>query len=92
MKCKICGLCESQVDKGFKLDSIIDITKVEISGDYCAYDIWYYANEEVFFSLSIEELETDDRLLNVINHLDNYLKDNEKYNLPFKFKYEIDLI
>lgn len=92
MKCKIHGLCESQTEKGLKLGSIIDINKIEISGDYCAYDIWYYANELVFHSMSIEELETDDRLLNVISHLDNCIKDNEKFNLPFKFKYEIDLI
>jgi hypothetical protein len=94
MKIKLIGLTEKDKDNGLKSGDIFEVTKVEIEGDYCAYDIWYYikfnGKQYVFSDFQIEVVEEDERFSKLEENINKTTFADYK-DMPFKFKYEIDV-
>ena len=93
MKIKLLGLFEDDIKNGFETHKEYIVNKVEISGDYCAYDIWYYITNEkgnttCFQDLNVKESETDEKLNYFILRFINFQRE---INLPYKFNFKIDL-
>lgn len=93
MKIKLLGLFEDDIKNGFETHKEYTVDKVEISGDYCAYDVWYYITNEkgnttCFQDLNVKESETDERLNYFILRFINFQRE---MNLPYKFNFKIDL-
>lgn len=94
MKIKLLGLFEDDIKNGFETHKEYTVNKVEISGDYCAYDVWYYITNEkgnttCFQDLNVKESETDDRLDKFIENFNEFQKTMGE--LPYKFEFKIDL-
>lgn len=91
MKIKLLGLSEAEIEKGFEVDKVYTVDKVEISGDMYAYDIWYLCQGSFFHSIMVEEVKGDIRVEKIIKYIDKMTDDNLKNEICFKFKYDIDL-
>jgi hypothetical protein len=94
MKIKLHNLFDDDIKNGFEFDKEYTINKVEICGDYCAYDVWYYITNEYnntacFQDLNVEEIGIDDRLDKFIANFNDFQK--TMGNLPYKFEFKIDL-
>lgn len=95
MKIKLHGLFEKDIENGFETNKEYEVNKVEISGDYCAYDVWYYISNEkgnttCFQDLNVEEIGIDNRVDKFIANFNDFLTFNNA-DLPFKFEFKIDL-
>jgi hypothetical protein len=95
MKIKLNGLFEQDIENGFETQKEYEVNKVEISGDYCAYDVWYYITNEkgnttCFQDLMVEEVGIDDRIEKFVANFNDFLTFNNS-DLPYKFEFKIDL-
>lgn len=94
MKIKLHGLFEKDIENGFEINKEYEVNKVEISGDYCAYDVWYYITNELnnttcFQDLNVEEIGIDDRITKFIDNFNDFQK--TMGDLLYKFEFKIDL-
>lgn len=93
MKIKLLALTEEDIKNGLNTKDIYEVSNVEISGDYCAYDLWYYVknnkNEDICFQdLNVEEIDVDEKLNFFILKFINFQRNTD---LPYKFNFKIDL-
>jgi hypothetical protein len=94
---KLLHLFEDDKNKGFELNKEYTVNKVQISGDYCAYDIWYYITNELnnatcFMDLNVEEVGKDKRLDKFIANFNDFLTfNNNNTNIPYKFQFELHM-
>ena len=94
MRIKLHGLFERDIENGFEIQKEYNVNKVEVSGDYCAYDVWYYITNEkgnttCFQDLMVEEIGIDDRIDKFIDIFNDFQK--TMGDLPYKFEFKIDL-
>lgn len=95
MKVKLLAVTEEDIKNGLNIKDTYEVNKVEISGDYCAYDICYYVknnkNEDIcFMDLTTEEIESDERLDVFIANFNDFMKVAGN-KVPYKFLFKLHL-
>lgn len=91
MKCRLIGLTEEDIEKGLRTGQIIEIDKVEITGDNTGLDLWYYCGDNCFHDMCLEELEENQHLKKTMKYLCDYLQDIQNEDFNINFKYSIDV-
>lgn len=94
MKIKPLMLSEDEIEKGFDISTEYPVDKVNVSGDYVAYDIWYHVtndkgNELWIMDIYDNNVIVDDKLTRLLDLINYTVEQNE--DVPFKFNYDIFL-
>jgi hypothetical protein len=96
MKIKLNAITKDMENLGFNLNDVYDVQEIEVSGDFCAYDIFYKIQSKT----GREDVVFDD-LVNIIDdytEFDDFMEVFNKYiydkniNIPYKFKFNFPLI
>lgn len=97
MKIRLSSITEEIKKLGFVLNDIYEVQEIEVSGDFCAYDVWYKiqskTNEVTWMQdLFVKELDSNDKFDKFIDILNEKIFNNNEFEeLPYKFKFNFSL-
>lgn len=96
MKIKVYGFTEDDIKNGFKTSENYEVTTISISGDYCAYDLFYQIRNNKgdkiwIFDLTCEIVEQEKEIEQLLEDIEKLWRKSSELNIPYKFNYRIDM-
>lgn len=94
MKIKVYGFTKQDVEQGFNPNGIYEVDSISISGDYCAYDLFYQIKNDLghkcyVFDLSCDIVNEEQEIKQLLSNIEKIWDNSSNLNIPYKFNYDI---
>lgn len=96
MKIKVYSFPKEDILRGFKPNEVYEVSSISISGDYCAYDMFYkiinnIGQETSVFDLCCEIVEQEKEIEQLLKYIENTWRNTSDLEIPYKFRYDINI-